>query len=215
MINVGICDDDDISLKGVASILSRDPDIEVVHLVETRDAALAAPGPVDVWLLDVAMPGLSAAETCRRLREGKGHPAILMITAFPDGSVTDAMKAGASGYLYKDVRPAHLLHAVKSAAQGLSVSSPEAISALLDEPLLGRLSPDLYGTIVLDEDDERVVELVLEGHAVEAMAAKLGLSESGFKKRLGRIMHRAGVATRPLLMARLYAARAARDEHAS
>ena len=88
--------------------------------------------------------------------------------------------------------------------------SREAIAALLDEPLMGWASPDAYEGIVIDDKDERIVQLVLEGHAVEAMAAQLGMSESGFKKRLGRLMRRAGVTTRPLLMARLYAARAAR-----
>ena len=211
MIRVGLCDDDALSLDGVANILGRDPEILVVHTAQTRDSALTFPHPVDVWLLDVAMPGLSAADTCRRLREGAGHTTVLMLTALPDGSVAEFLKAGASGYLYKDARPAHLLHAVKTAAEGLSVSSPEAIAAMLDEPLLGRLSPDVYESIVLDEEDERLVALVLEGHSVEVMAARLGLSESGFKKRLGRIMQRAGVATRPLLMARLFAARAARE----
>ena len=61
-----------------------------------------------------------------------------------------------------------------------------------------------------DSQNWKTVELVLEGYAVEVMATKLGMSESGFKKRLGRLMQRAGVTTRPLLMARLYAARAAR-----
>jgi len=75
---------------------------------------------------------------------------------------------------------------------------------------MGWASPDAYEGIVIDDKDERIVQLVLEGHAVEAMAAQLGMSESGFKKRLGRLMRRAGVTTRPLLMARLYAARAAR-----
>ncbi|MBK7822770.1 MAG: response regulator transcription factor [Tessaracoccus sp.] len=212
MIRVGLCDDDALSLQGVASILSRDPDLVVVHLAQNRESALSFPHPVDVWLLDVAMPGLSAAETCRRLRANEGSPRVLMLTAFPSGNVTESLKAGASGYLYKDVRPAHLLHAVKTAAQGLSVSSPEAIASLLDEPLIGQLGPDVYGKIVQDEDDERLVGIVLEGHSVDVMAGRLGLSESGLKKRLGRLMQRAEVTTRPLLMARLYAAKAARAE---
>lgn len=210
VIRVAICDDQVLALEGLASIVALDPELKVVFLAGTREEALAFRDPVDVWLLDVAMPGLSAAETCRRLREGAHGPRVLMITAFPDSRITDSMKAGASGYLYKDAPAAHLRHALKTAAEGLSVSSPEAIAALLDEPLMGWASPDAYEGIVIDDKDERIVQLVLEGHAVEAMAAQLGMSESGFKKRLGRLMQRAGVTTRPLLMARLYAARAAR-----
>jgi DNA-binding CsgD family transcriptional regulator len=59
--------------------------------------------------------------------------------------------------------------------------------------------------------DERLVELVLAGHSAEAMAELTGMSDSGVKKRLSKLMRRAGVSTRPLLMAKLYAARAARD----
>lgn len=210
MIRVAICDDQVLALEGLASLVALDPELKVVFLAGTREEALAFRDPVDVWLLDVAMPGLSAAETCRRLREGAHGPRVLMITAFPDSRITDSMKAGASGYLYKDAPAAHLRHALKTAAEGLSVSSPETIAALLDEPLMGWASPDAYEGIVIDDKDERIVQLVLEGHAVEAMAAQLGMSESGFKKRLGRLMQRAGVTTRPLLMARLYAARAAR-----
>lgn len=211
MIRVGLCDDDALSLQGVASILSRDPDLVVVHLAQNRESALSFPHPVDVWLLDVAMPGPTAAESCRRLREGAHRPRVLMITAFPDSRITDSLKAGASGYLYKDAPAAHLRHALKTAAEGLSVSSPSAIAALLDEPLTGWVGPGVYEGIIVDEKDERIVELVLEGHAVEVMAARLGMSESGFKKRLGRLMQRAGVTTRPMLMARLFAARAARE----
>ena len=63
--------------------------------------------------------------------------------------------------------------------------------------------------IVRDEMDARLVELVLEGHSAEAMLQMIDLSDSGLKKRLGKLMRRAGVTTRPLLMAKLYAARAA------
>ena len=63
--------------------------------------------------------------------------------------------------------------------------------------------------IVRDEMDARLVELVLEGHSAEAMLQMIDLSDSGLKKRLGKLMRRAGVTTCPLLMAKLYAARAA------
>ena len=211
MIRVAICDDEPLALNGLASIVALDPELEVVGLAGTREEAFALAGPIDVWLLDLAMPGPTAAESCRRLREGAHRPRVLMITAFPDSRITDSLKAGASGYLYKDAPAAHLRHALKTAAEGLSVSSPSAIAALLDEPLTGWVGPGVYEGIIVDEKDERIVELVLEGHAVEVMAARLGMSESGFKKRLGRLMQRAGVTTRPMLMARLFAARAARE----
>ncbi len=63
--------------------------------------------------------------------------------------------------------------------------------------------------IVRDEMDARLVELVLEGHSAEAMLQMIDLSDSGLKKRLGKLIRRAGVTTCPLLMAKLYAARAA------
>ena len=129
----------------------------------------------------------------------------------PDRGTPISRKVEPRGPWNRAAPAAHRRHALKPAAEGLSVSSPSAIAALLDEPLTGWVGPGVYEGIIVDEKDERIVELVLEGHAVEVMAARLGMSESGFKKRLGRLMQRAGVTTRPMLMARLFAARAARE----
>ena len=97
MIRVAICDDEPLALNGLASIVALDPELEVAGLAGTREEAFALAGPIDVWLLDVAMPGPTAAESCRRLREGAHRPRVLMITAFPDSRITDSLKAGDSG----------------------------------------------------------------------------------------------------------------------
>jgi DNA-binding NarL/FixJ family response regulator len=157
------------------------------------------------------MRGMSGIETCAALRKAVPPPAVIMMTAFPDSSVANAVSAGTLGFLYKDVRPDHLVRAIRAAPKGLASLSPDAVATMANTSIMGEMGADAFGDIVRDEVDERLVELVLAGHSAEAMAELTGMSDSGVKKRLSKLMRRAGVSTRPLLMAKLYAARAARD----
>ncbi|MFT3887679.1 MAG: response regulator transcription factor [Arachnia sp.] len=214
MIKVGICDDDPTSRAGLGNIVTRHKDLDLVASVSSGEEAVAYGGGVDVWLMDVRMRGMSGVEACARLLTAERPPKVIMVTAFPDSRLAEAVKAGAIGFLYKDARPAHLVHAIRTAALGLAVGTPEAVAKMAEEPLMGAVTPDALDTIVQDPTDARLAALIVQGHPTDVMAAKLGLSESGVKKRLRILMDRAGVSSRPLLMARLFAVSAARGSRA-
>mgnify|MGYP001302812525 CR=1 FL=1 len=211
MIRVGICDDDPATREALNRILERRREFVIAASVSSGEEAVAYRGGVDVWLMDVRMRGMSGVETCAALRKAAPPPSVIMMTAFPDSSVANAVSAGAMGFLYKDVRPDHLVGAIQAAQKGLASLSPDAMATMANTPIMGAMSAGAFDDIVRDEVDERLVELVLDGHPAEVMAEMMEMSDSGLKKRLGKLMQRAGVTTRPLLMAKLYAARAARD----
>lgn len=211
MIRVGICDDDFDTREHLAIVLGRDPGLRVVVKAPSGEAAVAYNGKIDVWLMDVRMHGISGSEACRRIRARDDPPQILMLTGVPDSRVAEALDAGAVGFLYKDVRPAHLCSAIKLAADGVSVSDRSAVDQVLNRPLMSGVDPDTYNNIVRDELDEQIVEWVLDGEPDRAIVQATGLSLSGVKKRLAAMRTRADAGSRPLLMAKLYAARASRD----
>ena len=209
MIRVGICDDDLATREALIRILERRRGFVIAASVSSGEEAVAYRGRVDVWLMDVRMRGMSGVETCAALRKAAPPPSVIMMTAFPDSSVANAVSAGALGFLYKDVRPEHLVRAIRAAPKGVASLSPDAMATMANTPIMGEMGADAFDEIVRDEMDARLVELVLEGHSAEAMLQMIDLSDSGLKKRLGKLMRRAGVTTCPLLMAKLYAARAA------
>ncbi|HMS35818.1 MAG TPA: response regulator transcription factor [Arachnia sp.] len=211
MIRVGICDDDPATREALNRILERRREFVIAASVSSGEEAVAYDGDVEVWLLDVRMRGMSGIETCAALRKAVPPPAVIMMTAFPDSSVANAVSAGALGFLYKDVRPEHLVRAIRAAPKGVASLSPDAMATMANTPIMGGIDAYAFDGIVRDEVDAQLVELVLEGHSAEAMLPLIELSDSSLKKRLGKLMRRAGVSTRPLLMAKLYAAKAARD----
>ena len=125
MISVGICDDDPLVLSYLAATLARVDDIAVVHQCAGGHEALAAP-PVDLWLMDIRMPGISGVETCRALTSRPDPPRVLLLTSLSTTSLTEAVGAGACGFLYKDTPAKALAAAIRAADAGIFVHSPGA-----------------------------------------------------------------------------------------
>ena len=202
MIRVGICDDDALARNLVADTVERASDLEVVAMCASGEEALATECPVDIWLMDMRMTGLSGRETCRILTARIPAPAVLLLTAFGDDLVAETLRAGASGYLFKDGRPESLIAAVRAVAAGFSVSSPDAMrSALRGSP---SLRPVLPAGLEFDEMDETVIEQLLAGVGYAEIARVVHMSESGLKKRVSALMRRLGVSSRPELTAKLH-----------
>jgi DNA-binding NarL/FixJ family response regulator len=134
-IRVVLVDDHWIVRQGLRSVLNGDPAFEVVGEAADGEQALRLVGQQqpDVVLLDLQMPGLSGVEVCQHLAEVSPHTAILILTAFFDQSLIDAcLRAGARGYLLKDVENLPLEAQLRAVAEGHAALDPRVARVLTE-----------------------------------------------------------------------------------
>jgi DNA-binding NarL/FixJ family response regulator len=193
VIRVLIVDDQALVRDGFRMILELDDEIEVVGEAEDGKAALAAVAKLrpDLVLMDIRMPGLDGLETTRRLMLQPNPPKVLVLTTYDaDEYVYDAMKAGASGFLLKDVRKGQLVRAVRTVAAGDSLLD-SVITRRLIERFLGRsrVSPDGEALRrLLSNREMEVLKLIAAGFTNAEIAQRLVLGESTVKTHVARIL---------------------------
>jgi DNA-binding NarL/FixJ family response regulator len=190
-VRVVVVDDQALVRGGFSMILSTEPDLEVVG--EAGDGAeavrvCAAEHP-DVVLMDIRMPVLDGVEATRRVTAA-GGTRVLMLTTFDlDEYVYDAIRAGASGFLLKDVPPAELAYAVRTVAAGNTLLAPAITRRLVEEfvsrPAPGRGDPRLAR---LTDRETEVLELVGRGLSNAEVAERLVVSETTAKTHVSRIL---------------------------
>jgi DNA-binding NarL/FixJ family response regulator len=200
VIRIVLVDDQELLRTGFRMILEAQQDMTVVGEAPDGMAALDLLGrcPADVVLMDVRMPKLDGVETTRRLLgaargEGPdGAPRVLILTTFDlDEYAFAAIKAGASGFLLKDVPPAELLTAIRAVHSGDAVVAPSTTRRLLDRfaPMLPAAEapppPSLAG---LTDREREVLILIAQGLSNAEIAARLVLSEATVKTHVGRIL---------------------------
>jgi DNA-binding NarL/FixJ family response regulator len=191
-----IVDDHPAVRRGLRTFLELSEDIDVVGEAAdgTQVADLVAATAPDVVLLDMVLPGLDGLGVLAALRERGATARVLVITSFTDRrSVLPAIRAGARGYLSKDVEPEALVAAVRSVHAGHLLLEPEVTVALLATP------PQLTAR----EGD--VLALVADGRSNREIARALTLSEKTVKTHVSSILLKLGLADRT--QAALYAVR--------
>lgn len=195
-IRVMIADDQPMYRVGLSAILDAQPDIQVV--ADVGDGAEAVrrnrTAHPDVVLMDVRMPVLDGIEATRQLTnptEPAHIPRILMLTTFDiDDYVYDALRAGASGFLLKDVDPEQLVAAVQTIAAGDALLAPTVTRRLIED-FVGSQPARLLPASVLSDltDREReVFQLAASGASNTEIAAQLFIAEQTVKAHIGRIM---------------------------
>jgi len=203
-IRVMLVDDQVLLRTGFRMVLAAQPDMEVV--AEAGDGAEALEvlrhTRVDVVLMDVRMPRMDGVEATRRIcggdrsdpgrQEGTGGPRVLILTTFDlDEYAFTALKAGASGFLLKDVPPDELLTAIRAVHSGDAVVAPSTTRRLLDRftPMLPSSGPEEHTDVdKLTEREHEVLLLVAQGLSNGEIARKLVLSEATVKTHVGRIL---------------------------
>jgi DNA-binding NarL/FixJ family response regulator len=201
MTTVLLCDDEMLVRTGLRTILSTQPDIEILgEAVDGRDALeqLRVLRP-DVVLMDVRMPELDGIETTRRIHAGPPpHPAVVMLTTFDaDDYVHEALTAGACGFLLKSAPPDELVRAVRKAAERELLLAPEITRLLVSHYLERRSQPSpVHGFSLLTDREREVLELIARGRSNADIAAALFLSEATVKTHINRIFMKLGVRDR-------------------
>jgi DNA-binding NarL/FixJ family response regulator len=193
MIRVLLADDHKLVRAGLASLLDSTDDMSVVGEAENGSCALelAAELRPDVILMDLSMPVMDGVQATRELMRSQPENIVVVLTSFSDQArVSDALRAGAVGYLLKDSDPRDLLAAVRSAAQGHAPLDPRVARVLL--PSTEPASPAER----LSVRETQVLRLVAVGLANKQVGRRLGISERTVKAHLGRVFRQIGVADR-------------------
>ena len=195
-IRVLLVDDHQVVRRGLRTFLEVQDDIEVVGEAGdgAQGVALAEELRPDVVLMDVKMPGTDGIEALRLLKEA-GNPArVLVVTSFTEHrTVVPALRAGAAGYVYKDVDPEALAGAIRSVHAGHVLLQPELASALLaDDPLR---APQGRGGTLTDREQE-VLRHIADGRSNREIARALHLSEKTVKTHVSNILMKLDLADR-------------------
>jgi DNA-binding NarL/FixJ family response regulator len=200
-IRILLVDDQALVRAGFRMVLDAQPDMTVVGEAGDGLAAVAALRctPADVVVMDVRMPRLDGIEATRRICAAGDRPRVLMLTTFDlDEYAFAALKAGASGFLLKDVPPEELLFGIRSVHSGDAVVAPSTTRRLIDRfaPLMptgADAAPDLSG---LTAREREVLTLIAQGLSNTEIADRLFVSEATVKTHVGRVLAKLGLRDR-------------------
>jgi two-component system, NarL family, response regulator DegU len=142
----------------------------------------------DVILMDVSMPNCNGVEACRQVKQRISGTRVVMLTMHADKEVlTDAIRAGASGYLVKDCSTDEIAEAVRMAAQGDTVLSPQLAKSMLDEVRRLDEKARAEDERVVTKREEEVLQLIADGCSTPEVAERLYISQKTVKNHLASI----------------------------
>lgn len=193
VIKVVIVDDQALIRDGLRTMLELDDGISVVGEAADGAEALVAVQRArpDLVLMDVRMPGLDGLEATRRILARPDCPKVLMLTTYDgDEYVIEAMRAGASGFLLKDLRKGQLVRAVHQAAAGDLVIDPSITKRLIEKVVdTQRARTEASSALKrLTEREVEVLKLMARGMTNAELAAELSVSESTVKTHVARVL---------------------------
>jgi DNA-binding NarL/FixJ family response regulator len=197
MVTVFLVDDHEVVRRGLIDLLSSDPDLEVIGEAGTATQAMAQIPALrpDVAVLDVRLPDGNGIELCRDLLSAMPDLRCLMLTSFTsDEAMLDAILAGASGYVVKDIKGMELARAIKEVGAGRSLLDNRAAAALMSK-LRGaaeRTDP-LSG---LTDQEKVLLNLLGEGLTNKQIAARMFLAEKTVKNYVSRLLAKLGMERR-------------------
>ncbi len=198
-IRVVIADDQALVRSGFRMIVDARPDLEVVGEAENGVEAVALVRELapDVILLDIRMPELDGIEATREIVAADNGTRVLVLTTFDaDEYVHGAIRAGASGFLLKDVRPTELVDAIRVVASGNALLAPAAVARLLDRFADDRAEPRELPLDSLTEREEQILRLLASGLSNSEIAATLVLGETTVKTHVSNLLRKLRVRDR-------------------
>ena len=210
-IRVMICDDHALFRRGLKMVLEAEPDIDVIAEAEDGETAIAEVSELvpDVVLMDVRMPSVDGIEATRRIAEAVPSTKIVMLTVSDEeADLYEAIKAGATGYLLKEISIEEVASAVRAVVTGQSLISPSMASKLLTEFTNLAKRADERTTVPtprLTDRELEVLRLVAQGKSNREIAGDLYISENTVKNHVRNILEKLHLHTR--MEAVMYAVR--------
>lgn len=192
-----LVDDSEVVRTGLRTLLGQEPGLEIVGEAGTVATAVAAGDRLrpDVVLLDLRLPDGSGTEACRRLLKSVPATRILVLTSvLDDRTIEDAIRAGAHGYLLKEIDGRGLVQAVRDVAAGKSILDPAVTARVLELAKSG--STPRSPLEALSPQEKRVLGLIAEGCTNKEVGARLGLSEKTVKNYLSTVFEKLNVSHR-------------------
>ena len=197
IVRVFLLDDHEVVRRGVADLLEAEPDLTVVGEAATAAEALARVPAVrpDVAVLDVRLPDGDGVTVCRELRSRLPDLRCLMLTSFADDdALFDAIMAGASGYVLKQIRGTDLIGAVRTVAGGQSLLDPRTTAQVLERM---RAAAEDKGPLAgLSEQERTVLALIGEGLTNREIGERMFLAEKTVKNYVSHLLAKLGMQRR-------------------
>ncbi|MDF1488528.1 response regulator [Tessaracoccus caeni] len=195
MIRVVIAEDEPLLRSGLIALAEHDGDIRIVAEADQGGAAVARVREThpDVVLMDIRMPGLDGITATQLIREDPSLAgvAVLVLTTFgEDQTVVEAIKAGADGYLLKDVHPRDLREAIRTVASGRPVLSPEVTRTVMRSAASTRVAPDPGVLEKLAPREVDVLAAIGQGLNNVEIAERLFISPATARTYVGRLLHK-------------------------
>ncbi|MEU8246648.1 response regulator transcription factor [Nonomuraea sp. NPDC048916] len=189
MIRVFLLDDHEVVRRGVAALLGSEDDIEVIGEAGTAESAIARIPALkpDVAVLDVRLPDGNGVDVCREARSRLPGLACLMLTSFADDdALFDAVMAGASGYVLKQIHGSDLVGAVRTVASGQSLLDPQTTAAMLQRlrDQAARQDP----LAALSDQERHILDLIGEGMTNRQIGERLFLAEKTVKNYVSNLL---------------------------
>jgi DNA-binding NarL/FixJ family response regulator len=200
VIRVLVVDDQALVRSGFRMILDNRDDIQVVGEAEDGEEAVALTGELDpdVILMDIRMPNVDGVQATGRLVEAGVRARILVLTTFDlDEYAYAAIRAGASGFLLKNVKPAELVDAIRLVAAGNTLLGPSVTRRLLER--FAQSEPKLDGRALvsaLTDREREILVLIASGRSNAEIAGELFVTETTVKSHVSSILRKLGVRDR-------------------
>lgn len=207
-IKVLLVDDHTVVLKGLAFFLSTQEDLELVGEANNGKEALVKVGETnpDVVLMDLYMPEMDGVEATAYIKKEYPNVKVIVLTSFSDQAhVLPALRAGASGYILKDVEPDQLVEAIRSAYKGNIQLHPDIANALLSQtlPVEEKEEEPSIQVDVLTARENEVLQLLAKGMSNKEIASVLVITEKTVKAHVSSILSKLNLSDRT--QAALYA----------
>lgn len=194
-----LADDHALVRSGLRMIIDAEPDLQVVAEAADGYQAVAALGqiPVDLAILDIAMPRMTGLQAAREINRSHPHVRILILSMYDNEQYFfEALRAGASGYVLKSVADRDLIEACRAAMRGEPFLYPGAVNALirnyLDRAKDGQKIPDK----AITDREEEILKLVAEGHSSKEIARMLVISAKTVERHRANLLHKLGLKDR-------------------
>jgi two-component system response regulator DevR len=198
-IKLVIVDDSEVVRTGLRTLLGTEPDLLVAG-----EAANVASGvetvaklKPDVVLLDIRLPDGNGIQACRQIVQRVPEARVLFLTSVIDDTIVDdAIRAGAHGYLLKEIDGRGLMHAIREVAAGRSILDPAVTARVMQLVKTGGANPGRDAFASLSPQEKRVLALIAEGCTNKEVGVKLGLSEKTVKNYLSTVFEKLQVSRR-------------------